>query len=242
MNRLLALLLAALLPGSALAADAPAKEKKWKDQTELSLVTANGNSRITTVSAKNVFAWDFRPSYRLDSEAGAVNSKSQGAVTTEQFYALEKVTRKLSERNYLFQEYRWDRDPLASLAHRHALNAGCGRELWKTEKDLLIAEAAPGYVYEERIGADRNDYASGRLYSKFSRQLNPSASFSQDVEHVQSLVLLKDNRLKTETAVTAALSDRFSIKASFLWKHNSYPPGAVLKDDTTTAIALITSF
>lgn len=231
-----------LLPSSALAAEAPPSEKKWKDQAEFSLVTANGNSKTMTVQAKNAFGWDFRPSWNLALEAGGINAKSQGATTAEQYYALEKVIRKLSERNYLFQEYRWERDPLAKVAHRHALNAGCGRELWKREKDLLIGEAAPGYVNEERVEARRNDYAAGRLYSKYTRRLSAASDFSQDAEYTQNLKLLKDNRLETETAVTAALNTVFSIKASFLWKHNSFPPGTVLKDDTTTAVALIASF
>ncbi|MDD5629113.1 MAG: DUF481 domain-containing protein [Elusimicrobia bacterium] len=240
MRTLTFMLAAALMPCHAWSE--PAAAKKWKDQAEFSLVTTNGNSKATTTSAKNAFGWDFRPSFRLDTEAGGLGSKSKGTVTAEQYFAWEKVSYKLDDRNYVFEKYRWDRDRFAKLSHRHELSAGAGRELWKTPKDLLIGEVAPAYVNEERIEAKRNDFGAARFYSKLTHKFSDTASFSQDAEYIQSVKMAKDNRLNTETAVTAALTDLFSLKASYIWKHNSLPPAGAAKDDTTTAVALLASF
>ncbi|MDD5656441.1 MAG: DUF481 domain-containing protein [Elusimicrobia bacterium] len=236
----LILALAGLAPAGAFGAEAPAKN--WGDQAEFSLVTTNGNSKATTLSAQNAFGWTFLPGWRLDTAFGGLGSKSQETTTAEQYFAWEKVAYKLDERNYAFEKYRWDRDRFAKIAHRHEISAGLGREVWKTQKDLLIAEAAPTYVNEEHIGSPRDVFAAGRFYAKYARQLNSTAKFSQDAEYLQSLELAKDNRLVTETAVTAALSALFSIKAGYVWKHDSLPPAGARKDDTVTNIALIASF
>jgi putative salt-induced outer membrane protein YdiY len=48
--------------------------------------------------------------------------------------------------------------------------------------------------------------------------------------------------MKTETALTTALTSVFSIKNSFIWKHVSQPPPNAVKDDTIVAVALIANF
>ncbi|HEX7601690.1 MAG TPA: DUF481 domain-containing protein, partial [Polyangiaceae bacterium] len=121
-------------------------------------------------------------------------------------------------------------------------SVGVGRELWKTPKDLLIGEAAPGYLNEERVGERRKSFMSASAYTKYTRDLTATAKFSQDAEYIQSLKDKRDARLSTETALTAAISSAFSIKNSFVWKHDSRPPAGKRKDDTILAVALIASF
>ncbi|HAM34913.1 MAG TPA: hypothetical protein DEB40_13260 [Elusimicrobia bacterium] len=240
MNAKFFLLAAAALPCGAWA-DEP-QARKWKEQAEFSMVSTNGNSKATTVSAKNSLGYDFSSLSKLETQAGALGSRSQETVTAEQYYASEQVSYKVSDRNYIFEKYRWNRDRFAQVAHRHEISAGVGRELWKTPKDLLIGEAAPGYFNEQRMDAPRKDYASGRLYAKYAHQFSATAQLSQDAEYLQSLQLGKDNRLSAETALTAILTKFLSCKVSYVWKHDSRPAPGVRKDDTITAVALIATF
>lgn len=233
-------LAAILFAAPALAVEAPAK--KWTDAAELSFVNANGNVKAQTTSAKNAFAYAFTAQTKLEIEGGGLGSRSEGQVTAEQYYALEKVTRKLDDRNYLYERYRWDRNRFAGVAHRHDFSAGAGRELWKTSKDLWIGEAAPGYLNEERILEKRKTYASVRAYTKYTRDITATAKFTQDAEYVQSLKDKRDKRINTETALTAAITSVFSVKNSFVWRHDSRPPDGKRKDDTILSVALIASF
>lgn len=215
--------------------------KAWKDSVELSFVSANGNSKTQTTSARNAFTWE-RTVDRFELEVGGLGARSEGKTTAERYDAREKFAHKLDDRNYLFEQYRWDRDRFAGVAHRHSLSAGAGRELWKTPKDLLIGEASPGYVNEERLNDARKSYASARLYAKYARDLSATAKFSQDVEWLPSLADKRDARINTETALTAALTTTLSVKNSFLWKHDARPPQGKRKDDTILSVALIAGF
>ncbi|MDD5303625.1 MAG: DUF481 domain-containing protein [Elusimicrobia bacterium] len=235
----LALLLAA---SGAAAADAPAPVRAWKDSAELSFVNANGNVKAQTTSAKDVFSYDFGPLTKLELEAGGLGARSEGRVVAEQYFAQEKVMQKVSDRNYLFEKYRWDRNIFAGVRHRHDFSVGAGRELWKSPKDLLIGEAAPGYFNEERVDERRKSYLTVRAYMKYTRDFTATAKFSQDAEYIQSPKDKRDARLNTETALTAAVSSAFSIKNSFVWKHDSHPPAGKRKDDTILSVALIASF
>lgn len=222
------------------AAQTPAK--RWKNAAEISIVSASGNSRTTTTAAKNLYEYAFDPASKLELEGGGLGARSQGQMTAEQYFAALKGTRKVDERNYLFSKYRWDKNRFAGIIHRHDLSAGVGRELIKTPKDLLIGEAAPGYMNEERAREKRRSFATGRLYSKYTRELSATAKFSQDIEYLQSLQLAKDNRFAMETALIAALTSIASLKLSYQWKRNNQPPPGVSKDDTLTSVALLASF
>lgn len=233
---------ALLLPLACAASAAEAKPKAWKNAVELSFVSANGNSKTQTTSAKNSFSYEFSKETKGELEAGGLGARSEGRVTAEQYFAEEKVAHKVSDRNYIFERYRWDRNIFAGVLHRHDLSAGVGRELWKTPKDLLIAEVAPGYLNEERYNDRRKSFASARAYAKYTRELSATAKFSQDAEYILSLKDARDARLNTETALTAALSTFLSVKNSFVWRHDGRPPLGKRKDDTILSVALIASF
>ncbi len=237
---LAAVCLAAAAP--AFAADAAPAPKKWTDSAEVSFVNTNGNSRTQTTAGKDSFSYDFDALTRLEIGGGGLGSKSDGQVTAEQYHAGEKVSRKWDERDYLFEKYRWSRDRFAKVAHRHEFSLGVGRELWRTPKDLLTAEAAPGYLNEERIGSRRVSVATGRAYAKYAHDFTATSRFTQDAELLQSLADKRDSRITTETALTTALSAHFSVKTSFLWKRSNLPPPGTSKDDETAAFALIANF
>lgn len=239
MKLLLAAALAFAAASAAAADDAP---KPWKNSAELSFVSANGNSKTQTTSIKDAFTYDFDARTKAELEAGGLGARSEGRVTAEQYFAQEKVSFKVTDRDYVFERYRWDRNLFAGILHRHDFSAGAGRELWKTPKDLWLGELAPGYVVEERLNERRKNFASARAYTKYTRDLSATAKFSQDAEYTVSLKDARDARLNTETALTAALSTALSVKNSFVWRHDARPPAGKRKDDTILSVSLIASF
>jgi len=235
-------LAAALLIALSALSASPSAAKQWKNSVEFSYMTANGNTKLQSLSGRDAFTYDFSEKTKAELEAGGNGARTDRQVQAEQYYAVEKISRKLTDRDYVFERYRWDRNFFAGIKHRHDFAVGLGRELWKTDRNLLIGEASPGYVNEERIGANHVSYASARLYSKYSRKLNETASFTQDAEYIQSLADNRDRRVNAETTLTAALTSVLSVKNSFQVKHNSRPPAGRRKDDTILMIALLASF
>ena len=118
------------------AEDKPAK--RWKNTTEASLVSANGNTKSTTYAAKNTSNYDWKK-IGLELISGALGSNNQGQATAEQYFAGEKVSYKLSDRNYTFEKFAWNKDRFSGIRNRYASDVGLGREIVKTGRDLLIA-------------------------------------------------------------------------------------------------------
>jgi putative salt-induced outer membrane protein YdiY len=234
----LCLSMAVILPLHA--EDAPPK-KPWSNVGEASVLSTNGNSKSTSTSFKNLFKYDWTKA-GLELDGGAMGSSNANAVTSENYYASEKTTWKLTVRNYVYERFKWDKDRFSGIRNRYDSSAGLGRLLLDFSNDKLNGELGGGYINEERTESPRNDYASGRAYGKYVHTFNPATSFSQDAEYLHNFKTSKGYRINTETAVIAALTTHLSLKTSYVWKHNNLPPPGIGKDDTTTSVALIINY
>ena len=228
-----------LSPG-ALRAEDPAT-KPWKDAGEVSVVSANGNSKATTMSAKNTFTYAWTKS-DLELIGSALGAESQDHVTAEQYLASQKSTWKFTPDFYAYEKFAWDSNRFAGIRHRYDLSGGLGYNILNFPKDKLAGELGAGYVNEERTQPPRNDYTAGRAFAKYTHTFSPTASFFQSGEYLHDFKDSDDYRLSTETAVIASLSTHLSLKASYVWKRSNKPPAGFSKDDTLTAVALLVNY
>lgn len=226
------------VPG--LRAEEPAK-KKWKNIAELSFVSTNGNTQSSASSAKDTYTYQWTRTM-LELIAGGVGAKTDGHTTAEEYYASEKVAYLISDRNYVFEKGRWDRNRFAGIQDRYDAGAGLGRQIIKTDKDNLNGELGGGYISEDRTVGPTNNFASGRAYTKYLHIFTPTATFSQDIEYLHNFDKGDDFRVNTETALISALSANLSLKVSYVWKHVGEPPVGFGRNDTTTSVSLLATY
>lgn len=235
------LLLAFTFIGGPLRAEEAAPGKKWTETAQVTYLSANGNTKSTTLGVNEAFkyAWDLTA---LELAAAALGSSQNGSTTAEQYNASEKVQRKVSDKNYVFERVAWDKNRFAGVSNRIDASLGLGREVWKSAKNLLTLELGGGYVNEQRVKAPREDFGSGRAYTKWIHTLSETANFSQDAEYLHNFSDQDAFRLNTETALTASITTHFSLKTSFFWKKVNVPPPGFAKNDTMTSVALIFNY
>jgi putative salt-induced outer membrane protein len=221
------------------AEEAPAK--KWSDKAQVSYLSANGNTKSSTLGVSNEFEYKWtRDTFNLN--AGGLGTQSQQVITAEQYYANEKLTLKLSDRNYTFERVGWDKSRFSGIANRIDSSLGLGRELIKTERNDLILEFGGGYVNEQRIQSERQSFTSGRAYSKYVFTISPTANFSQDAEYLHNFKRSQGYRVNTETALVSAMSTHMSLKVSYVAKYVNEPAPGFGKTDTMTAAAILFNY
>ncbi|MCG3205354.1 MAG: hypothetical protein KCHDKBKB_02074 [Elusimicrobia bacterium] len=219
----------------------PAK-KPWKNALELSVVSSNGNSKSQSASGKDTFLYEWTKS-SLELIAGGMKAEDDQGTIAERYNVSEKFSYKLSDRNYAFEKFAWDKDRFAGYQGRFDAGLGLGRELIKNDKNLLIGELGGGYLKEDRIHNEKDlSFATGRAYSKYTRTLSPTSNFSQDAEYIHDMEDPDNFRVNTETAVTAAINTSMALKVSYVWKHVGEPPTGFHRNDTITTVALVTNF
>jgi putative salt-induced outer membrane protein YdiY len=232
---------AALLLATPVCACAAVSTAAFTGGAEFSAVSASGNTEADTFSAKNSLSIE-RGRLSLDLEASALTARDRAGATAERYAASEKASRLWSGRNFFFERFQWDKDRFSGVKNRYDASLGVGRRLVDGSRNRLSVELGAGYLYEERLRAPKNNFASGRGHAKYTRVLSGTSSLSQEAELVADLGHASDYRLRTDTSATAALSARFSLKASFQWKRVNRPPAGFAKDDKTTSAALIFSY
>ncbi len=224
------------------AEDAPAAPKKpWKSVTELSVVSSNGNTKSQSAAGKETFTYDWSKT-TMELIGAGYSAKDKGSNTAERYLASEKLSYKLSDRNYAFEKFEWSKDRFSGIQNRYDSTAGFGRDLVKSKKNLLLAELGGGYLKEERISEEDKGFATGRAYSKYVRTLSETSNFSQDAEYVQSFDDSEDFRVKTESSVTAAIDSHFALKLSYIWRHSQKPPTGFGRNDTILTVALVGTY
>ncbi|MDD2804135.1 MAG: DUF481 domain-containing protein [Elusimicrobiales bacterium] len=227
----------------ALGLNAAAQEvKPWKDAAELSYVQTAGNSKTSTISGKNLYNYDWGKT-ALEIVAGGLGTKSRNTVTAEQFNASEKLSFKLTGKNYAFQKTAWDKNRFAGIQDRWDAAIGVGRHILNTADDNLFAELGGGYILEDRMpGVDNESFGTFRGYAKYIRTLSASANASQDLEYLGNLKDSSGYRMNAETALVASISTHFSLKASHTWKYVNLPGGAFKKTDEMNSVAIIVNY
>ncbi|MBK8870551.1 MAG: DUF481 domain-containing protein [Elusimicrobia bacterium] len=239
MKRSLFLTAVAVATCSLVSAEEPAKN--WENETQLTFLSARGNSQSRTVGAGEKFNWS-KDKKALELWAHALNVESDNQRTSERYDAGEKAEWKLSGRNYLFERAQWESNRFAGYNHRYDASVGVGRGLLKTAADDLFGEIGGGYINEQLVKAPRNDFVSGRLYAKYVRGISKTSSFFQDGEYLHNFDNPNGYRVNTETALKASLSTRMALKVSYIWKHVHEPPAGFKRDDSLTLLSLLINY
>lgn len=219
-----------------------AAPKKWKYSAELSYVKTSGNTKTSTLSAKNLFNYDWEKA-ALELTAGGLGTESREAVTAEQYNASEKVSLKFPGSNYAFQKTAWNKDRFSGIKDRYDIALGFGRNLMKSGTDRMFLEAGAGYIFEDRLpGSDNQSFGTYRTYCKYARTISPTASLSQDLEYLGSLKDSKSYRLNGETALVTTINSHLSLKAGYAWKFVNRPATGFGKTDSTASMAVIVNY
>ncbi len=232
--------LSVLLGSASLRAeDAPVKV--WKETAQITYLSANGNTKSTTIGASQLLQYA-RKYIGFELGASALGSSNKQVTTAEQYSAYEKLSWKLNDRNYAFERTGWDKNRFAGIANRIDASAGLGREFIKTPRNNFLFELGGGYVNEQRVKAPRVDFGAGRAFGKYVGTISPTSTFSQSAEYLHNFEDNDDFRVNTETALTASISTNVSMKLAYLWKHVAVPPPTFGKNDTLTSVAIIFNY
>ena len=215
--------------------------RKWRDSAQLSYVKTSGNTRVSTLAAKNTYNYDWSKA-SLELEASGLGTQSAGVVTAEQYDSHEKVSRKLSGNDYAFDKGTWSKDRFSGVRDHYELALGLGRDLLHGAINKLFTELGGGWVIENRINSPDQSYGSYRAYARYTHDFSPTASFSQDLEYLGSFQSASDYRMNADTALVTTINSHFSFKASYVWKYVNSPADGFGRTDATTSMALIFNY
>lgn len=170
----------------------------------------------------------------------------------ERIAGFVRYDRFFGEYNALYVSGNSERDRLAGLLWRFNEQVGYRRVIVKTDKTDLDFEIGLAYTQENLAETDDGthgevldyQYLAARAFFGFTHQFNDAVAIGDDIEFFQNLTNIgevgSDSRLYNTFFITAALSDRFSIKFSHRLAFDNVPAGEeYAKLDQTTMLTLV---
>jgi putative salt-induced outer membrane protein len=235
--------------------DAAKKVEDSKDTTEAKLqaglLLAGGNSSSLSVTSSGTFRTrrgmnDFSAAAAANyAEARAAAGGRQKSV--ENYQGKIRYDRFLTEAVALFLSISARRDPFQALDLRLNFDPGVAYYVIDQPKQQF-------YQYDVRRDVNIQDEFrksggtvvidktetrhSGRAFTGYKQQLNDNVGVSTGLEFLLGLPETEYWRLNWDVGLNAALSERFSLAATFSLKHDNHPLPGVKKTDTLTAVNL----
>jgi putative salt-induced outer membrane protein len=232
----------ALLASLAAAADAP-PARPWSDQAEASYVQTAGNTKTTTLAAKNLLKYRFTGKTTGSWTASALYGKDKGTANAEGYATELRLDHLLTERVYAYGLAGWNKNRFAGLEQRYYGGAGVGVKFLAGPAHFLLGELGVNGTREEYTDGAHSTFPTGRAFAKYEYALSEKSRFSQSVEYLHDFEDSQHYRIDSETALSAALTDVFSLKAAYAVKYDHEPVPATLKQtDTLLSMALVANF
>ncbi len=232
-----------LAAAGAFAEETPANGKAWSDQAELSLVSTTGNTETTSVAGKNLMAYRFTPGTVGSWKLEGLYSKDDGRTTAESYATELRFDWSLSERVYSYALGGWNKDRFAGIDQRYYGGGGAGYKFLLGPRHFLASEAGLNYTAERYTDGTDSDFLTGRAFAKYEYAFSKKSRFLQSVEYLYDFSDSAHFRVNSETALVAALTEVFALKAAYTVRYDHKPvPAGLKRTDTRTSVALVANF
>ena len=232
-----ALLLLTLL-AAPLAAQAP--KDSFRLAFDLGFVNASGNTDVTTLNAGEHLSYVTGP-WTFAHELIAIEGRSHGAETAAQYSSNLRVDRAFSPRFGAYALAGWYRNPFAGMGRRFGEGLGLTAKIVAQPRDVLSGEAGISFVQERNTAFVTNSFSAGRGALLYKHSFTGAANLQQALELLEDLKHSDDQRLNSETSLTAPLSRRISLKAAYLIRFQNLPEPGFKKTDRvfTTGVQIV---
>jgi putative salt-induced outer membrane protein YdiY len=238
MKRVLLVITALAVYGGAAAAQAPARPLQLA--LDLGFVNTSGNSDVTTFNLGQKLGWTRAP-WSVTQTAAVIYGETDGRTTAETYDASVRVDRVFRERLSAFALATYQRNPFAGVASRYGEGLGIAFRAIRAPRDSLTLEGAVSVNQERSVAAVENSFAAARSAVAFKHLFGAAAHFIQTIEWLANLDDSRDQRVNSETAVTAPLSRQVALKAAYVIRYDRQPePGFETTDRTlTTGVQIV---
>ena len=219
-----ALVIAALvaLPGRVALAQDPDPIRLTVD---LGFVSTSGNTDVTTFNLGERLAYT-TGRWTFSQAAAAIYGATDGRSTAEQYDAGLRAEYGLGPRFLAFAGATWYRNTFAGITSRFVEGLGLGWKTIQAARDSLRVDAAMTSNQETNLALVQSTFAASRAGLAYKHLFGASTAFTETVEWVTNLEDSDDQRLVSETALTAPISKQIALKATYVIRFDNQPePG-----------------
>lgn len=201
---------------------------------DLGFVDVSGNTNVTTFNLGEKFSYT-TGRWTFAQLAAVIYGSSDGSATAEQYDAGLRADYAVVNRLSVFAGVSYYRNVFAGLAERWNEGAGLAWKALSGGRDSLRLEGALVINQERNLADQRRSFGAGRTAVHYKHLFGESAFVTQFLEWVASVEDADDQRVNSETALTAPISRQIALKAAYVIRFDNQPePGKLDTDRSLT--------
>ncbi len=236
---LLAILAALPLPAYA---QAPAEPPPRLESTaQVTFLANTGNSQTESLGVGGDFTYRPMP-WVYTGKTLFVQNEDEDVLTARSFVGLFRASRNVTERLSLYGQYDYLRDLFAGIEHRNTVEAGVSYLVINSGSHLLRADAALGYLNEQRFTSDDFDSMIGVLGAGYRWKISETSEFSEELRALLTLADFDAWKLDNVASLTVSITSLFSLRVANTIRFSNEPVPGFEQTDTMTSVALVMKF
>jgi putative salt-induced outer membrane protein len=217
--------------------------KSFSMDGEFGFIATTGNTETGSIRGK-LSAHQDLTQWSNDFIVEALYKKDEingvGLTTAQKYFLSGQGNYKLenpAHRLFGFASYEDDR--FSSFNYQATLASGWSQEMWEDDTSKFSYSIGPGYSFNQTNEGKEQNGMIVRAAFDYQWKISDTANFKQ----LLSTEVGSDNtKSKSETSVSAQISDDLSLKVTLILDHNSDVADDIDNLDTQTAVTLVYSF
>lgn len=216
---------------------------EWKNESELGILLAHGNSSSQSYTAKEAASTSWSTVNTLKFTGRYLKTKTNDIENARYWNLGLRFDRALNERLGIYVGEMVESDKYAGYNQKYNSDIGARYSIIKETKFIWDAEAGYRYTIENQIIGVRNKLHYARGYTEATKQWMDGVSTKLWFEYLANLTIGSDYQMNSELSVSAALNNMFALKSAYLLRYDHLlNPGATAKTDTLLTTSLVATF
>lgn len=209
---------------------------------DLGFVSATGNANFISLNVGDKLTYKLGSRFSLGEHAKVLYGKTEGKTTTESYDAGVRGDYSLKQRIGVYALVQYQRDPFAGLSSRWLGGPGVSVGLVQAPKDTLSVESGITSQRERNTAGVELSFGAVRTAVSYEHLFAEKSSFTQTFEWVANLKTSDDQRVNSETALTAPLSSQIGLRLSYVIRFDNQPQPGFKKTDRILTTGVQISF
>jgi putative salt-induced outer membrane protein len=197
---------------------------------DIGFVNSSGNADFTSLNLGEKLSGK-TGRVILTQNAKALYGRTDGVTTTESYDAGGRAQYALTSRIGAYALIAFQRDPFAGVASRWSGGPGVAVGLVQTARDTLAVESGVTEQRERNMADVSTSFAAARSAASLKHLFAGKSFFTETVEWIANLKTSDDQRINSETALTAPLSRQIGLRVSYLIRFDNQPEPGFKKTD-----------
>lgn len=238
----LSLLMTIVLASAYSQAQNPTEEKSWKHESEVAVVTTQGNTDTESYAAKQKTGYNFDLNV-LTLAGSFLQTKTSNVETARNWDASLRYERNLSMIPWsLFAQVGAEANPYAGFTQRDNADLGIKRYFIKEDKRQFFVEVGPRASRTQLTTGTISSETLGRAYLEYTQPITETVDGKFWVEYLANFTTQGGDRVSAEPSLYVAMNNIFSLKLAYLTKIDNARVAPASKYDNQTTVSLVGKF